>query len=88
MLTEPGLGGIVTCIKEGRSAFQRLMTYTLSIRVHKCATLIVIGAGLVMTGHAVLTPLLPALSMLVGDFVTCRAQRSSEALAYPNTWRV
>ena len=48
----------------------------------------VVGAGLVMTGHAVLTPLLPALSMLVGDFVTCRAQRSSEALAYPNTWRV
>ena len=29
VLTEPGLGGIVACIKEGRSAFQRVLTYTL-----------------------------------------------------------
>ena len=29
--TEPGLGGIVACIKEGRSAFQRVLTYTLMI---------------------------------------------------------
>ena len=82
VLTEPGLGGIVTCIKEGRSAFQRVLTYTLSILVNKCATLIVMGAGLVMTGHAVLTPLLQALSMLAGDFVTMsQRSRSSEALA-------
>jgi len=26
VLIEPGLGGIVTCIKEGRSAFQRVLT--------------------------------------------------------------
>jgi len=30
VLTEPGLGGIVVCIKEGRSAFQRVLTYTLT----------------------------------------------------------
>jgi H+-transporting ATPase len=45
VLTDPGLGGIVTCIKEGRSAFQRVLTYTLSILVNKCATLIVLGRG-------------------------------------------
>ena len=35
VLTGPGLDGIVTCIKEGRSAFQRVLTYTLSILVNK-----------------------------------------------------
>ncbi len=30
VLTEPGLGGIVACIQEGRSAFQRVLTYTLT----------------------------------------------------------
>ena len=45
VLTEPGLGGIVACIKEGRSAFQRVLTYTLTILMNKCVTLIVLGAG-------------------------------------------
>jgi H+-transporting ATPase len=89
VLTEAGLGGIVACIREGRSGFQRILTYTLSILVNKCATLIVLGAGLVMTGHAVLTPLLQALAMLTGDLVTMsRAADRARPSAYPNAWRV
>ncbi len=89
VLTEPGLGGIVTGIKEGRSAFQRVLTYTLTILVNKCATLLVMGAGLVMTGHAVLTPLLQALSMLAGDFMTMsRAADRARPTPYPNRWRI
>jgi H+-transporting ATPase len=89
VLTEPGLGGIVACIKEGRSAFQRILTYTLMMLINKCVTLIVLGAGLIMTGHAVLTPLLQALSMLTNDLVTmARAADRARPSAYPNTWRV
>jgi H+-transporting ATPase len=89
VLTEPGLGGIVTCIKEGRSAFQRVLTYTLSILVNKSATLVVLGAGLVMTGHAVLTPLLQAIAMLAGDFVTMsRAADRVRPSSHPNAWRI
>jgi H+-transporting ATPase len=89
VLTEPGLGGIVACIKEGRSAFQRILTYTLMMLMNKCVTLIVLGAGLIITGHAVLTPLLQALSMLTNDFVTmARAADRARPSAYPNTWRV
>ena len=89
VLTEPGLGGIVACIKEGRSGFQRVLTYTLMILVNKCVTLIVLGVGLVITGHAVLTPLLQALSMLTNDFVTMsRAADRAPPSAYPNAWRV
>jgi H+-transporting ATPase len=89
VLTEPGLGGIVACIKEGRSAFQRVLTYTLMMLVNKCVTLIVLGVGLVITGHAVLTPLLQAISMLTNDFVTmARAADRARPSAYPNAWRV
>jgi H+-transporting ATPase len=89
VLTQPGLGGIVACIKEGRSAFQRVLTYTLTILINKWVTLIVLGAGLIITGHAVLTPLLQALSMLTNDFVTmARAADRAPPSAYPNAWRV
>ena len=89
VLTQPGLGGIVTSIKEGRTAFQRVLTYTLSILVNKCATLVVLGAGLVMTGYAVLTPLLQAISMLAGDFVTMsRAADRVTPSPRPNAWRI
>ena len=89
VLTEPGLSGIVACIKEGRSAFQRVLSYTLMILVNKCVTLIVLGIGLIITGHAVLTPLLQALSMLTNDFVTMsRAADRAQPSPYPNAWRV
>jgi H+-transporting ATPase len=89
VLTEPGLGGIVTCITEGRSAFQRVLTYTLSILVNKSVNLVVLGVGLMMTGHAILTPMLQALSMLAGDIVTMsRAADRAKPTPYPNTWRV
>ena len=89
VLTEPGLGGIVACIEEGRAAFQRVLTYTLMILVNKCVTLIVLGVGLIITGHAVLTPFLQALAMLTNDFVTmARAADRARPSPYPNAWRV
>jgi H+-transporting ATPase len=89
VLTEPGLAGIVGCIDEGRSAFQRVLTFTLMILVNKCVTLIVLGAGLIITGHAVLTPFLQALAMLTNDFVTmARAADRARPSPYPNVWRV
>ena len=89
VLTQPGLGGIVTCIQEGRSAFQRVLTYTLGLLVNKSVNLVVLGAGLIMTGHAVLTPMLQALSMLGGDIVTMsRAADRARPTPYPNAWRV
>ena len=89
VLTEPGLGGIVAAIHEGRSAFQRVLTYTLMILVNKCVTLVVLGVGLIITGHAVLTPLLQALAMLTNDFVTmARAADRARPSPYPNAWRV
>jgi H+-transporting ATPase len=44
-----------------------VLTFTLSMLVNKAVTLIVMGGSLVMTGHAVMTPLLQALWMLGSD---------------------
>ncbi len=89
VLCEPGLSGIVACINEGRSAFQRILTFTLMILVNKCVTLLVLGFGLIVTGHAVLTPFLLALAMLTNDFVTmARAADHARPSPYPNAWRV
>jgi H+-transporting ATPase len=89
VLTEPGLTGIVACIDEGRAAFQRVMTYTLSLLVNKAVTLIVMGGGLVMTGHAVMTPLLQALWMLGSDIpMMARAADRARPTPYPNAWRI
>jgi H+-transporting ATPase len=89
VLTEGGLRGILACVEEGRAAFQRVLTFTLSMLVNKAVTLIVIGGGLVMTGHAVMTPLLQALWMLEGDIpMMARAADRARPTPYPNAWRI
>ena len=89
VLTEPGLGGIATSIRAGRAAFQRVLPYTLSMPVNKCVTLFVMGVGLVIIGHAVLTPMLQAIWMLAGDFVTMpRAADHARPTPWPNAWRI
>jgi H+-transporting ATPase len=89
VLTEPGLEGIVTAIKEGRSAFQRILTYTLNALVKKFELVLFLGAGLVMTGHSILTPMLMALLLITGDFLTMSltTDRATPSPA-PDSWRV
>ena len=69
VLTDPGLAGIVAAVKEGRITFQRILTYTLNSVTKKIVQVLLLGVGLVMTGHAVLTPLLMIIVMMAGDFL-------------------
>ena len=89
VLTEAGLGGIVAAVKQGRIIFQRILTYTLNSVIKKIAQVLLLAAGLVMTGHAVLTPLLMVLVMITGDFLamslTTDRVRPSET---PNAWEI
>ena len=89
MLTEAGLGGIVAAVKEGRVTFQRILTYTLNSVIKKIVQVLLLAIGLIMTGHAVLTPLLMVIVMITGDFLamsltTDRVRPS----AMPNSWHV
>jgi len=66
-----------------------VLTFTLSMLVNKAVTLIVMGGGLVMTGHAVMTPLLQALWMLESDIpMMARAVDRAKPTPYPNAWRI
>ena len=45
VLTEPGLGGIVALVKEGRTTFQRILTYTLRSIIYKIVQVLFLAAG-------------------------------------------
>jgi H+-transporting ATPase len=89
VLTQPGLTGIVAAIKEGRMTFQRILSYTLNSITKKTLQVLFLVIGLVMTGHAILTPLLMVIIMITGDFLgmslTTDNVRPSTA---PNAWRI
>ena len=89
VLTQAGLGGIVAAVKEGRITFQRILTYTLNSVMKKIVQVLLLAAGLIMTGHAVLTPMLMVIVMITGDFLsmsltTDRVQPSK----MPNSWQI
>jgi H+-transporting ATPase len=89
VLTEPGLGGIVTSVKEGRRTFQRILTYTLRSIVHKVVQVLFLSAGVVITGHAILTPTLMVLMMVTGDFLAMSSSTDNvRPSPKPNRWRI
>ena len=89
VLTEAGLGGIVASVKEGRIIFQRILTYILKSVTHKFLGALFLLAGILMTGHAVLTPLLLVIAMITGDFLSMLATTDNvRASSAPNVWHV
>jgi H+-transporting ATPase len=89
VLTEPGLGGIVAVVLEGRTTFQRILTYTFRSIVHKVVQVLFLLAGLVISGTAVLTPLLMVLMMVAGDFFALSSATDNvRASPLPNVWRI
>jgi H+-transporting ATPase len=89
VLTNPGLGGIVASVKEGRITFQRILTYALNSVTKKVVQVLFLAVGLLMTGHAILTPMLMVIVMLTGDLLgmslTTDNVRPSPT---PNAWRI
>jgi H+-transporting ATPase len=89
VLTEPGLAGIVAAVKEGRITFQRIMTYTLNSILKKIVTALLLVFGLIMTGHAVLTPLLMVILMIAGDFLAMSLTTDNvDPSPSPNAWKI
>jgi H+-transporting ATPase len=79
----------VAAVKEGRVTFQRILTYTLNSVMKKFLQVLLLTVGLIMTGHAVLTPMLMVIVMITGDFLamslTTDRVRPSET---PNSWHI
>jgi H+-transporting ATPase len=89
VLTTPGLAGIVAAVNEGRLTFQRILTYTLNSITKKIVQVLFLATALVMTGQAILTPMLMVIIMITGDFLgmslTTDHVRPS---ASPNSWKI
>jgi H+-transporting ATPase len=89
VLTKPGLDGIVAAVREGRLTFQRILTYTLNSIIKKVVTVLFLIIGLVMTGHAILTPLLMVIIMVAGDFLAMSLTTDNvRPSPMPNAWRI
>ena len=89
VLTTPGLAGIAAAVNEGRLTFQRILTYTLNSITKKIVQVLFLAMALIMTGQAILTPMLMVIIMITGDFLgmslTTDHVRPS---ATPNTWKI
>ncbi|NNM52792.1 MAG: HAD-IC family P-type ATPase [Pseudomonadales bacterium] len=89
VLTEPGLVGIVAAVKEGRITFQRIQTYTLNSIIKKIVTVLLLIIGLMMTGHAILTPLLMVILLITGDFLSMSLTTDNvQPSPMPNAWHI
>jgi H+-transporting ATPase len=89
VLTQPGLGGIVASVKEGRITFQRILTYTLNSITKKTVQVLFLAVGLIMTGHAILTPMLMVIIMLTGDLLGMSLTTDNvRPSPMPNAWRI
>jgi H+-transporting ATPase len=89
VLTEAGLVGIVAAVKEGRITFQRIQTYTLNSIIKKLVTVMLLVVGVIMTGQAILTPLLMVIVMVAGDFLAMGLTTDNvRPSPMPNAWRI
>jgi H+-transporting ATPase len=89
VLTSPGLIGVVAAVKEGRITFQRILTYTLNSLTKKIVQVLLLGIGLIMTGQAILTPMLMIIVMMVGDLLGMSLTTDNvQPSPFPNSWRI
>src|SRR5208283_3972989 len=74
---------------EGRTNFQRILTYTLNSITKKTVQVLFLAVGLLMTGHAILTPFLMVLIMIAGDFLGMSLTTDNvRPSPMPNAWQI
>jgi H+-transporting ATPase len=89
VLTEPGLGGILEAVRCGRATYQRILTYVLRSVTAKVNQMLFLTIGLIVTGHAILTPMLMVILLISGDFLAMSATTDNVRLSNrPNAWHI
>ncbi|TPG50868.1 HAD family hydrolase [Rhodanobacter glycinis] len=89
VLTEPGLGGIVFAVREGRVAFGRLLTYSLNMLLKKIEIILFLAVGLVLTGEVIMTPVLMVLMLMTNDFLAMSLTTDHASLSpVPIRWHM
>ena len=90
-LLEITLGNYVEAaiIMGRRVVFQRIQTYTMNSIIKKIAQIFLLAVGLVMTGHAILTPMLMVIVMITGDFLSMSLTTDTvQPSPSPNVWKI
>uniref|UniRef100_E6PRA4 Putative Proton-exporting ATPase n=1 Tax=mine drainage metagenome TaxID=410659 RepID=E6PRA4_9ZZZZ len=70
VLTDPGLGGVLTVVRSGREVHRRMLTYTLNKTLKTFEITVFLTLGLWLTGGFVISPMLIVLMLFANDFVT------------------
>ncbi len=71
------------------SATEDATSHPLGWDDQKIVQVLIVVTGLLMTGHAILTPLLMALIMIVGDFLGMSLTTDNvQPSTHPNSWRI
>ena len=70
VLSDEGLGNIISAVETGRRVYQRMLTYTLNKIAKTFQVSLFLGVGLLVTGTFVTTPRLVLLLLFANDFVT------------------
>ena len=89
VLTDPGLGGVLTVVREGRNVHRRMLTYTLNKVLRTLEIVLFLTLALLATGHFVISPLLIVLMLFANDFATMSiATDRVRPAALPQRWQV
>lgn len=89
VLTEPGLGAVVAAIEAGRRTYQRILTYALRSIVHKVSQVLFLFLGLLITGEAIITPVLMVVMMTAGDFLAMSSSTDNvRPSRRPSVWHI
>ncbi|MDE1899785.1 MAG: hypothetical protein KGH73_12090, partial [Xanthomonadaceae bacterium] len=89
VLTDPGLGGVLTVVRAGREVHRRMITYTLNKILRVFEIVIFLTVGLLLTGRFLISPLLIVLMLFANDFATMSiAGDRVRPAARPQRWQV
>jgi len=89
VLTDPGLGGVLTVVHTGREVHRRMLTYTLNKTLKTLEIVVFLTLGLMLTGNFVISSTLIVLLLFTNDFVTMTiATDRVQPAAKPQHWQV
>lgn len=89
VLTDPGLGGVLTVLREGREVHRRMLTYTLNKVLRTLEIVLFLTLGLLLTGQFLISPLLIVLMLFANDFATMSiATDRVRPAALPQHWQI
>jgi H+-transporting ATPase len=89
VLTDPGLGGVLTVVRTGREVHRRMLTYTLNKTLKTFEVVVFLTLGLWLTGGFVMSATLIVLLLFTNDFVTMTiATDRVQPAAKPQRWAV